>query len=63
MTRNPITEQYYPNEVSLYEFIAIIERDLPTFRRNMEQLKTSETKYYPEEWMRILVNWYEFGED
>lgn len=52
-----VQREYYPQEVSVDEFIDILKDSLPAFEDNIQGLGLSNR--YPEEWMRLFTKWME----
>ena len=59
--RNEITEQYYPEKVSIYDFFQIIDDDKgrQAFIENMKNLKIEDQ--FPEDWADIFCRWMELN--
>lgn len=57
--RNEITEQFYPEKISLKEFFEILcdEQSIEMFKENMKKLKVEEE--FPEVWAKMFVAWLE----
>ncbi len=61
--RGYMTERYYPNKVSVEEFIKIIsnEEALRNFVTNMNNLDQMPEERYPEEWIKTFSAWMEMN--
>ena len=57
--RNEITEQYFPDKVTVYDFINEIEEYLKPFLANMEYLGYHSKELYMEEWADMFIRWNE----
>ena len=56
--RNPITEMYFPDKISLDEFALEIVMSLRPFMISMYHINFLGPKY-PEEWVSLYLHWCE----
>ena len=61
--RNPVTEEYWPDKMTLDQFILRILCNNPeVFRMNMEHLGIDKKEKYPEDWTKMWVAWMELNQ-
>lgn len=60
--RKTTTLGFYPNKLSLDEFIKCISKSLEPFRINMENLKNTKPRYI-EDWYELFMAWSEVEQE
>ena len=59
MSRNCITEECWPQQATVSQFVEEIDAALPVFVENMRKLKNIPVKQYMEDWMETFTAWME----
>ena len=61
--RNPITENFYPDEVTLDEFLEEMRRSIEPFAVNMRNIDYDKKKMHVEKWASLFLHWCEMYND
>ena len=56
--RKETTEIFYPNKISLDEFVSLVKQNIDIFHSNMNRLSSQHTDpQFIEQWFEQYLNW------